>query len=247
MTDMETKKPQHIVRSYDDELGHICARIVEMGGLVEDQLASAITAIVKRDAALGEQVSGQDGRVDEMEREIDELIVRLLAKRQPVADDLREVVAGLKIVGILERVGDYAAHVGERAVTLGAAPELPAVLVIARMGKMVRDLFADALAAYANQDARLALSVWQRDQDLDRLYASLFHELLKSMEWDSENIATCTHLLFIAKYIERVGDFATNIAEHVHFLALGHPPQGERPKAGNTNIAIKPITGGQPS
>lgn len=240
---MQTNKSQHIVRSYDDELNHVCNRIVEMGGLVEDQLARAIDAVVNRDAVLGAEVAGKDRRVDEMEREIDDLIVRLLARRHPVADDLREVVAGLKIAGILERVGDYAAHVGERAVTLSEAPELAAATVISRMGKMVRDLFSDTLAAYARREPQLALSVWRRDQDLDELYASLFRELLESMARDSDNIATCTHLLFIAKYIERVGDFATNIAEHVHFLALGFPPEGDRPKARNTLISVKPNLG----
>lgn len=228
----------HIVRSYDEDLQHIANRIVEMGGLVETQLSEAIESVVKRDAELARRVADSDGRIDVMEREIDDAVIRLIARRQPVADDLREMISALKIVGILERVGDYAAHVAERAVTVTQKPTVPPVLVISRMGKMVRDLLSDALGAYAQRDPELALSVWRRDQDLDQLYGSLFRELLGYMEEDPQNIVTCTHLLFIAKYIERVGDFATNIAEHVHFVVLGRMPEGPRPKASNTRLSM---------
>lgn len=228
----------HIVRSYDEDLQNITNRIVEMGGFVEEQLSDGIDAVVKRDAELGERTAGNDGRIDEMEREIDELVVKLIARRQPMADDLREMISALKIVGILERVGDYAAHVAERSITVTQNPTVPPILVISRMGKMVRDLLSDALGAYSQRDPDLALAVWRRDQDLDQLYASLFRELLRYMEEDSQNIVACTHLLFIAKYIERIGDFATNIAEHVHFVVLGKMPEGERPKAGNTRSSM---------
>lgn len=225
----------HIVKSYDEELHHIRTRIVEMGGLVETQLADAIEAVVKRNAALGAQTDQRDVQVDAMEREIDDAIVRLLARRQPMADDLRQVLAALKIVGILERVGDYGAHIGKRAVELAQDQETAAVQVIGRMGKMVRDLLGDVLGAYARHDPDLALSVWRRDQDIDQLYASFFRELLTAMAEDPQNINACMHLLFIAKYIERVGDFATNIAENVHFLVLGVMPEGKRPKASTTD------------
>ena len=228
----------HIVRSYDEDLQNVANRIVEMGGLVEAQLTSAIDALIKRDAELAKQTSENDGRIDVMEREIDDAVIRLIARRQPVADDLREMISALKIVGILERVGDYAAHVAERSVIIMQKPSVPPILVISRMGKMVRDLLSDVLGAYAQRDAELALSVWRRDQDLDQLYGSLFRELLTYMEEDPQNIVTCTHLLFIAKYIERVGDFATNIAEHVHFVVRGKMPEGQRPKAGNTRVAM---------
>ena len=229
---------QHIVKSYDEELQHISTRITEMGGLVEAQLADAIEAVVRRNAPLGAETDQRDVQVDAMEREIDEAIIRLLARRQPMADDLRQVLAALKIVGILERVGDYAAHVGKRAVELAQDRETPAVLVIGRMGKMVRDLLGDVLGAYARHDPELALSVWRRDQDIDQLYASFFRELLTSMAEDPKNINACMHLLFIAKYIERVGDFATNIAENVHFLVLGVMPAGKRPKAGTSDPVV---------
>ena len=228
-------KPHHIVRSYDQDLQNLTNRIIEMGGAVEAQLADAIDAISRRDADLAARTAQRDSRIDEMEREIDEHVISLIAKRQPMADDLREMISAMKIVGILERVGDYAAHVAERAIIVVGAPAMPPVLVVSRMGMMVRDLLADALGAYAQRDAELAHAVWLRDQDLDQLYTSLFRELLQSMEEDSHNIVTCTHLLFVAKYIERIGDFATNIAEHVHFIVLGKMPEGERPKAGKTS------------
>jgi phosphate transport system protein len=226
------KKSNHIVKSYDEDIHNITNRIVEMGGVVETQLTDALEAIVKRDALLGQQTAAKDGRIDAMERDIDELLITVIARRQPMADDLREMISALKIVGILERVGDYAAHVAERAVTVTQGPTMPPILVISRMGKMVRELLADALGAYARRDADLALMVWRRDQELDQLYGSLFRELLDSMVEDAENIVTCIDLLFVAKYIERIGDFATNIAEHVHFVVRGKLPEGERPKAG---------------
>ena len=229
---------QHIVRSYDEELSQISNRIVEMGGRVEAQLADAIEAVAKRNMDLAQRAIDMDRQVDVAETEIDDLTIKLLARRQPMADDLREMVAALRIVGILERVGDYAAHVGERAITLSKVPAVPPVLVISRMGKMVRDLFGDAIGAYAHRDAELALSVWRRDQDLDQLYASLFRELLTHMMEDSQNVTTCVHLLFVAKYIERMGDFSTNIAEHVHYIVRGHKPEGQRPKAGSTGVTL---------
>ena len=227
-------KSHHIVRSYDQDLQNVTNRIIEMGGAVEAQLADAIDAMIKRDGELANLTAQKDSQIDEMEREIDEHVISLIAKRQPMADDLREMISAMKIVGILERVGDYAAHVAERAAIVADTPAMPPITVVSRMGKMVRDLLADALGAYARRDAELALSVWLRDQDLDQLYSSLFRELLQAMEEDSHNIVPCTHLLFVAKYIERVGDFATNIAEHVHFIVLGKMPEGERPKAGPT-------------
>ncbi|WP_316979596.1 phosphate signaling complex protein PhoU [Shumkonia mesophila] len=233
------RETQHIVKSYDEELQSISTRIIEMGGLVEAQLADAIEAVVKRNAQLGAQTDQRDAQVDAMEREIDEAVVRLLARRQPMADDLRQVLAALKIVGILERVGDYAAHVGKRAVMLAQDRETPGVAVIGRMGKMVRDLIGDVLGAYARRDPELALSVWRRDQDLDQLYASFFRELLTAMAEDPKNINACMHLLFIAKNIERVGDFATNIAENVHFLVLGVLPAGKRPKAAKGDYSFE--------
>ncbi len=231
-------KSNHIVKSYDQDLQNVTNRIIEMGGAVEAQLADAIDAMIKRDGELAVITAQKDSRIDEMEREIDEQVISLIAKRQPMADDLREMISAMKIVGILERVGDYAAHVAERAAIVAETPAMPPVLVVSRMGKMVRDLLADALGAYARRDAELALSVWLRDQDLDQLYTSLFRELLQAMEEDSHNIVPCTHLLFVAKYIERIGDFATNIAEHVHFIVLGKMPEGERPKAGRTTDIV---------
>lgn len=225
-------RPQHIVKAYDDELAHISARIIEMGGLVEKQLADAIQSVVQRDAQLAEATDQGDAEVDRMEGEIDELTIKLLARRQPMADDLRELVSALRIVGILERIGDYAAHVAGRADAVIKGPAVAPLLVVSRMGKMVRDLLADALGAYAQRDPDLAISVWRRDQDLDQLHASLFVDLLNYMQEDADNVTICVHLMSVAKYIERIGDLSTNIAEHVHYIVRGAKPAGERPKVG---------------
>lgn len=222
---------QHTVRAFDDDLDGVRNKVVEMGGMVEAQITDAIEALVKRNDELARATASNDQRIDDMENVLEEMTVRLMVKRQPMADDLRHVVSALRAAAILERVGDYAAHVAKRALVINQFPAMPPVRMISRMGVMVRELFGDAIGAYARRDPELALSVWRRDRELDEMCASLLRELLEHMKQDTESIATCVELLFVAKYIERMGDFATNLAESVHFLVLGRRPEGERPKA----------------
>jgi phosphate transport system protein len=229
---------EHIVKSFDEQLKRLNQEIVQMGGLAEAQLNSAIEALVKRDAVLAGQVVQNDARIDALEHEVGDLTVRMLALRQPMAQDLREVVAALKISSDLERIGDYAANVGKRAIALSQTPPVKSAHAIPRMGRLVQEIIKDVLDAYAEHDAEKAISAWQRDEEVDEMYNSLFRELLTYMMEDPRNISPCTHLLFIAKNIERIGDHATNIAETIHFLVHGRPIEAARPKSDTTSFAV---------
>ena len=179
-----------------------------------------------------------DTRIDELEHQISIMAVRMLALRQPMAQDLREVVAALKISGDLERIGDYAANVAKRAIALSHTPPIQPANGIPRMARLAQQIIKDVLDAYIEHDADKALEVWQRDEEVDEMYTSLFRELLTYMMEDPRNISPCTHLLFIAKNIERIGDHATNVAETVHFLVLGRPIAALRPKGDNTSFSV---------
>ena len=229
---------EHTVKSYDEELKNLNQIIAQMGGLAEAQLQTAIEALVRRDSDLASQAVQSDARIDALEQQISSLTVRILALRQPMASDLREVVAALKISSDLERIGDYAANVGKRAIALSHTPPVKLVSAIPRMSRLVQQIIKDVLDAYIEHDADKALDVWQRDEEVDEMYTSLFRELLTYMMEDPRNISPCTHLLFIAKNIERIGDHATNIAEIVHFLVLGRPIEAIRPKGDTTSFAL---------
>jgi len=229
---------EHTVKSYDDELKNLNQIIAEMGGLAEAQLQSAIEALVRRDADLAAQVVQSDTSIDALEHQITNLTVRMLALRQPMAQDLREVVAALKISSDIERIGDYAANVAKRAIALSQTPPIQPANGIPRMARLAQQIIKDVLDAYIEHDADKALEVWQRDEEVDEMYTSLFRELLTYMMEDPRNISPCTHLLFIAKNIERIGDHATNIAEIVHFLVLGRPIEALRPKGDNTSFSM---------
>lgn len=229
-----TDNREHIVSSYDQELGRLSATILEMGGLAEAELAAAIQAVAQRDDALARQTIASDLRIDALELEVDAQCTRLLALRQPMAVDLRAIMAALKLAADIERVGDYAKNVAKRSLALNQAPPVTAVHGIPRIGRMVQGMIKDVLDAYAKKDIDLAVDVWNRDQDVDRLYNSLFRELLTYMMEDPRTITSCTHLLFIAKNIERMGDYATNIAETVYFLVTGARMSEARPKGDET-------------
>jgi phosphate transport system protein len=229
---------EHTVKSYDDELKNLNQIIAQMGGLAEAQLQSAIEALVRRDAELAAQVVQSDTSIDALEHQITNLTVRMLALRQPMAQDLREVVAALKISSDLERIGDYAANVAKRAIALSQTPPIQPANGIPRMARLAQQIIKDVLDAYIEHDADKALEVWQRDEEVDEMYTSLFRELLTYMMEDPRNISPCTHLLFIAKNIERIGDHATNVAETVHFLVLGRPIAALRPKGDNTSFSV---------
>jgi phosphate transport system protein len=215
---------QHIVKSFDEELQRLRQTVAQMGGLVEAQLQAAVDALVKRDAEAAAKVVRDDARIDDLEQQLGNLVIRLLALRQPMAVDLRQIVSALKISSDLERIGDYAA--------------------IPRMARLVQQIIKDVLDSYVEQDAAKAIAAWQRDEEVDEMYTSLFRELLTYMMEDQRNIGPSIHLLFIAKNIERMGDHATNVAEDVHFLVHGRPLDQARPKGDQTSFTVVATTPG---
>lgn len=221
----------HIVKSFDNDLSHIDAIIAEMGGLAERQLADAVEALVRRDIELAQKVIDGDKRIDELESTIDNLTIRVLALRQPMAGDLRVVIVALKMAANLERIGDYAKNVAKRTLILATMdPVGNATQSVQRMASQVQAMIKNVLDAYGAHDIDKADDVRLRDEEVDLMHTSLFRELLTYMMEDPRNITACTHLLFIAKNVERIGDHVTSIAEYVHFLVAGDLPAQERPK-----------------
>jgi len=229
---------EHIVKAFDEELQRLNAVVLRMGGIAEAQLAGAIEALVKRDSDLAQKVVAGDEAIDQMDIELDDNAVRTLALRQPMANDLREVIAALKISGDLERIGDYAKNVAKRTLALNQLAPHDAARSIPRMAKLVQAIIKDVLDAYAKHDANRAIDVWHRDEEVDEMYTALFRELLTYMMEDPRNITPCTHLLFIAKNIERIGDHATNIAETTHYLSTGKRIGGGRPKGDLSSFQV---------
>jgi phosphate transport system protein len=227
---------EHSIKSYDGELDHLAKSIVQMGSLAEGQFASAIQAIAKRDSELASRVVVGDARIDEIEQEVDALSLRMLALRQPVAVDLRAIISSIKIASEIERIADYAANVAKRALVLNSIQPVRPVSAIPRLGKLVQEIFKEVLDAYIERDAHKAIEAWNRDEEVDDMYTSLFRELITYMMEDPRTITACTHLLFIAKNIERIGDHATNIAELVYFLVNGKTLKQARPKKDATTV-----------
>jgi len=229
---------EHTVKSYEEELRQLGNLIARMGGLVEEQIAGAIEVVLQRDAARAAEIVQADAKIDRLEGEIDAQVVRIMALRQPMAVDLRLVLGALRIAADLERAADYAKNVAKRAIALAEVAPLRPVHAIARMGAKVREMLKDVLDAFAANDIEKAISVWNRDEELDEMYSSLFRELLTYMMEDPRNISGSTHLLFIAKNIERIGDHTTNIAESIHFLVKGVPLREARPKGDVSSFAV---------
>ncbi len=229
---------EHTVKSFDEELKRLGDLVSQMGGLAEAQLQDSIEALVARDAEQAGRVVQNDSRIDQLERQISNQTIRMLALRQPMAVDLREIVAALKISSDLERIGDYGANVAKRAIALTQSPPMRPVGGIARMGRLVQQIVKDVLDAYSAHDADKAIAAWKRDQEVDDMYNSIFRELLTYMMEDPRNIGPSTHLIFIAKNIERMGDHATNIAEIIHFLVRGQDIAETRPKSDRTSFAV---------
>ena len=223
---------EHIVSSFDQELNELKNKVSEMGGLAEAQLVNALEAMQRRDTELATRTIEADARVDDMEREIDAFVVQLLALRQPMASDLREILVALKISSDLERIADYATNVAKRTVTLAQSPQVRPAHAIPRMMRHALSMIYEVLDSYSDRDTQKAIAVWRRDEELDEMYISLFRELLTYMMEDARSISSCTHLLFIAKNIERIGDHATNIAESIYYLVEGRPLLQSRPKGG---------------
>ena len=229
---------EHIVKSYDEELNHLNENILKMGGLAEALLASAIESISQRDPELAAVTVREDRKIDEIEAEIDQQVIRLLALRQPMARDLRNIVGALKMAPDIERVGDYAANVAKRAIPLCDFPPAKSISTVPRMGKIVQHMIKDVLDAFTEGNAEKAKEVWARDEEVDDLYDGMFRELLTYMMEDPRNITPCAHLLFVAKNIERIGDHVTNIAERVLFLVEGAVPDEARPKEDRSAFTV---------
>jgi phosphate transport system protein len=235
---MLNKPADHIVKSFDEDLKRLNNVIAEMGGLAEAQLTRAVESLVRRNTELATQVVQDDKRIDALETEVGQMTVRMLALRQPMAQDLREVVAAIKIASDIERIGDYAKNIAKRAIVLSAHAPLKPVASIPRMSQLALQIIKDVLDAYIEKDAEGARAAWRRDEEVDEMYNSVFREMLTYMMEDPRNIGPCTHLLFIAKNIERIGDHATNVAEIVYFLVHGRSLDEERPKGDTTNVPI---------
>jgi phosphate transport system protein len=199
----------HIAKAYDLDITALKTQLAEMGGIAEEQLANAIQALTKRDLGLADQVIRNDQQLDELERRVEEKAILTIAKRQPMAKDLREIIVAIRVSSDIERIGDLAKN---------------------RMGAMAQGQLHQVLDAYAQRDDEKGLAVWRADEDLDSLYNSIFRELLTYMMEDARNISLCTHLLFGAKNLERIGDHTTNIAENIHYLIHGKTIIEGRPK-----------------
>ena len=231
---------EHIVKSFSEQLEMLANAVAQMGGLAEAQFANAIEAVAKRDTKLAEAAIGSDERVDRIQQTVEDQALRLLALRQPMAVDLRNTLAAIKIAYELERVGDLAKNIGKRALILNREPPIRLTQSLARMGRQALTQLKSVLDAYSDRDAESAKSVWRHDEEIDELYNSLFRELLTYMMEDPRTIGLCTHLLFIAKNIERAGDHATNIAETVHHMVTGAYLRLDRPKADLTSTTPIP-------
>jgi len=227
---------EHIVASFDEELSELSQKIAEMGGIAEQQVADSVRALARRDGDLAQSVIVIDRRMDQLQREVEDRATLIIAKRQPMAQDLRQIVTAMHIANDLERVGDLAKNTAKRVFAIEG--NFGAQRLVAGVEHIAELSFAqlkNVLDAYTARDLEAALAVWERDDEIDAMYTSLFRELLTYMMEDPRNITFCIHLLFCAKNLERIGDHATNIAETVHYLVTGVALTDERPKKDTTS------------
>jgi phosphate transport system protein len=232
------EETSHIVKSYDQELAKLRSLMTDMGGMVESQTALACTAVLTKDSDAATAAMEADQRVDAQEREIEAFVIRMLALRQPMAQDLRQIVASLKTTGDLERIGDYAANVAKRSLVLQQFA-LPYTLTgLSHMSRLVQENLKLIIDAIGEADTDKALQVWRTDEAIDQIYNALFRELITYMMEDPRHITPCTHLLFIAKNLERIGDHATNIAETIWYAVKGEPLTDARPKGDMSAYAV---------
>ena len=220
----------HIVKAYDNDISALKTQLAEMGGIAEEQLANAIQSLIRRDTGLADKVIRGDELLDELERRIEEKAILTIAKRQPMAQDLREIIVAIRVSSDIERIGDLAKNTAKRAHAISEALPRNLSSGLTRMGMMAQTQLNQVLNAYAKRDDEMGLAVWRADEDLDALYNSIFRELLTYMMEDPRKIGECTHLLFGAKNLERIGDHTTNIAENIHFLIHGKAIVEMRPK-----------------
>jgi phosphate transport system protein len=229
---------EHLVKSFDADLKKLRDMLTEMGGMVESQVALAAEAIVDRDIDAATRAVEADPQVDALEHEIEQFVIRMLALRQPMAGDLRMIVAALKITGDLERIGDYAANVAKRSMVLGQYTLPFSLNGLAHMAHMVQEQLKLIIDAIGSSDADKAIEVWRSDRVVDDIYTALFRELITYMMEDPRNITPCTHLLFIAKNLERIGDHATNVAETVYYAVEGEVLPDTRPKGDTSAFTV---------
>ena len=225
----------HTVKAYDEELASLKAMLSEMGGLAEDLLDKSIVALTRRDTGLADTVIQSDAQIDVMEAEIEEKAVLTIAKRQPMAADLRNIMVAIRVSSDLERIGDLAKNIAKRAHAISDVIPRRLGKGIERMGQLSQMQLKLVLDAFATNDAEKAIDVWRHDEDLDALYNSVFRELLTYMMEDPRMIGACTHLLFAAKNVERIGDHTTNIAENIYYQVRGVPLREERQKKDTTS------------
>lgn len=225
---------EHTVHSYDDELRRMTNLVLQMGGLVESQIAAATVAVSHRDSEAAEKIVENDAQIDEIELEIDMLVTKLLALRQPMAIDLRGIIGALRIAGDLERMGDLAANIAKRSIALAQTREIDSFWMIPRMASLVQSMVKEVLDAYVENDLDKAHHVWETDHEVDEMYNGLFRQLLTYMMEDPRSITACTHLLFAAKNLERIADHATNMAEIISYRQTGEYSMRERRKGDDT-------------
>jgi phosphate transport system protein len=226
----------HIVKSYDQDLAQLKSMLSQMGGMAEEQLAKSVEALVRRDTRLADVVILGDEKIDVLETQVEEKAILTIAKRQPMARDLRNVIVSIRIAADIERIGDLSKNVAKRTHAIGDNIPRRLMTGLERMGQLSQAQLKLVLDAFAANDAAKAMEVWAHDDDIDALYNSIFRELLTYMMEDPRMISACTHLLFATKNIERIGDHATNIAENVYYLVHGKMLQEERPKKDTTSV-----------
>jgi phosphate transport system protein len=225
----------HTMKAFDADLEELSRMVAEMGGLAEKEIADSVMALARRDVDLAQKVIALDPTVDALQRTIEEKVILTIARRQPMAVDLRDIVGSLRVSNDLERIGDLAKNIAKRVLALDTDITFSQVIRgVEEMTKLVLAQVKQVLDAYASRDVEKALEVWRRDEEIDAVNNSLFRELLTYMMEDPRNITSCTHLLFCTKNIERMGDHATNIAETVHYMVEGRPLADERPKGDDT-------------
>ncbi|MGE0212138.1 MAG: phosphate signaling complex protein PhoU [Parvibaculaceae bacterium] len=234
---------QHIVRAYDDELAQLKTMISQMGGLAEEALAEALDALSQRNVELADEVIARDAKIDELELEVEERAIQTIAKRQPMALDLRQIMVSIRIASDLERVGDLAKNIAKRTHAMPALVEPRIMKGLSRMGQLALGQLKDVLDSFGALDEEKAIEVWRSDEDIDAIYNSVFRELLTYMMEDPRMIGMATHLLFAAKNIERIGDHCTNIAENIHYLVSGTQLAEARPKKDQTSTMPIDIKG----
>lgn len=228
----------HTMKAFDSDLQDLARMVAEMGGLAEKQVADSVDALARRDTTLAQRITEADAAIDTLQQEIEEKAVLTIARRQPMAVDLREVVGALRLANDLERIGDLAKNIAKRVIALNAEfPPPKLIRGVEHMADLLLEQLKTVLDAYARRDLTKAMTVWRGDEEIDAVCTSVFRELLTYMMEDPRNITFCIHLLFCAKNIERMGDHATNIAETVHYIIEGRPIADKRPKGDTTTLA----------